>query len=60
MLSEIIGISATTATRWASLTAGNWTAYAAGSAPIETGGRSGRMRKTPVEKPRRPVERRTR
>jgi hypothetical protein len=29
MLGEIIGVSATTATRWAALTAGNWTAYAA-------------------------------
>jgi hypothetical protein len=33
MLGEIIGISATTATRWAALTAGNWTAYAADRIP---------------------------
>jgi hypothetical protein len=29
LLSEVIGVAATTATRWAALTAGNWTAYAA-------------------------------
>jgi hypothetical protein len=29
MLGEIVGVSATTTTRWAALTGGNWTAYAA-------------------------------
>jgi hypothetical protein len=29
MLGEIIGVSATTTTRWAAFSAGNWTAYAA-------------------------------
>lgn len=29
LLGEVIGVAATTATRWAALTAGNWTAYAA-------------------------------
>jgi hypothetical protein len=29
MLGEIIGIRATTATRWAAFTASNWMAYAA-------------------------------
>jgi hypothetical protein len=29
LLGEIIGVNATTATRWAALTAGNWTDYAA-------------------------------
>lgn len=29
LLGEIIGVSANTATRWAALTSGNWTAYAA-------------------------------
>jgi hypothetical protein len=30
LLGELIGVNATTATRWAALTAGNWTTYAAG------------------------------
>jgi hypothetical protein len=33
LLSELIGVNATTATRWAALTAGNWTGYAAGLDP---------------------------
>jgi hypothetical protein len=30
LLGELIGVTANTATRWAALTAGNWTTYAAG------------------------------
>ncbi|RMH80560.1 MAG: hypothetical protein D6683_04985 [Actinomyces sp.] len=37
LLGEILGVNATTATRWAALTAGNWTDYVAASVSTRSG-----------------------